>query len=216
MTCRIGVVRGVGLGILVIAMVGCASPYTYHGDNGHRACALSGRHTDGGCADMGECDGCGGTCEAAAPCGLGDLLGCDSGCGRIYWGEWAYDPPDQCDPCNNHGDWVGPQCCPPRGWLALCRGLKGERFNTSCGSPTCTDCGAEMEAGCGTEVFSGSGESPNEVWVDESTDAWETILPSSSPDDLPTGSVLRESRKPAATRHPASRLVRRGRTPVVH
>ena len=65
---------------------------------------------------------------ARRACRLRDLVACNGGCGRIYWGEWAYDPPDECDACNDHGDWVGPRPCPPRGWLNLFSGL--------CGAPT--------------------------------------------------------------------------------
>jgi hypothetical protein len=31
--------------------------------------------------------------------------GCD---GELYWNEWHNDPPRCCDPCDCHGNWVGP------------------------------------------------------------------------------------------------------------
>jgi hypothetical protein len=31
--------------------------------------------------------------------------GCD---GELYWSEWHNDPPRCCDPCDCHGNWVGP------------------------------------------------------------------------------------------------------------
>lgn len=217
MTYPIGV-RGLGLGLAILAVVavGCASPYAYYGDHGPGPFAISGRHADcGGASEGCDADGCdaepcGQTCGAGGPCRLRDTLACNAGCGRMYWGEWAYDPPDACDSCNNHGDWVGPQGCPPSGWCNFLSGLHGGRFHTPCGSPTCTDCAAPTGTGYGTEVFSGT--TPDDVWVDQSTDSWESEMPSSSPDDLPPESVLREARKLTPARHPASRLVRRGRT----
>ncbi len=235
MTYPLGV-RSVGLAMLAVAVVGCASPYTYYGDSGRGPCSLSGRYAGCEGAPAGDCAGgdcaggdcaggdcaggdcaggdCGVACAASAPCRLRDLLACNGGCGRIYWGEWAYDPPDECDACNDHGDWVGPRPCPPRGWLNLFSGLCGARHDTPCGSPTCTNCTEPAEVGGGTEVF--TGDAPEDVWLDESDESFETIEPSTSPDRLPPDSVLRESRKPTPTRHPASRLVRRGRTSEVH
>jgi hypothetical protein len=40
--------------------------------------------------------GCGGCCD----CG-----GCSS---ELYWSEWHNDPPQCCDPCDCHGNWIGP------------------------------------------------------------------------------------------------------------
>ncbi|MHB8969495.1 MAG: hypothetical protein ACYC3X_00685 [Pirellulaceae bacterium] len=234
MTNQIGI-RGWGLAILAIVTVGCASPYAYYGDAGCGPIAISGRHADcssiasEGCGaegcdaegcdaegcDAEGCDAepCGRTCGAGGPCRLRDTLACNAGCGRMYWGEWAYDPPDECDACNNHGDWVGPQRCPPRGWHNFWSGLCGSRFHTACGSPTCTDCAVSTNPGYDTGVFSDS--APGEVWVDQSPDSYESGVPASSPDDLPSESVLREARKPTPAKHPASRLVRRGRTSEV-
>ncbi|MCI0333798.1 MAG: hypothetical protein L0228_11320 [Planctomycetes bacterium] len=36
---------------------------------------------------------------------------CGSGCGcseEVYWSEWHNDPPRCCDPCDCHGNWIGP------------------------------------------------------------------------------------------------------------
>jgi hypothetical protein len=36
---------------------------------------------------------------------------CCSGCGcseEVYWSEWHNDPPRCCDPCDCHGNWIGP------------------------------------------------------------------------------------------------------------
>lgn len=54
----------------------------------------------GDCGDCGECsDGCG-----TGRCGLFGSWGC----GDVYWGDYASDPPKCCEPCDNQGNWVGP------------------------------------------------------------------------------------------------------------
>jgi hypothetical protein len=78
----------------------------------------------GGCA---SCDGdCGpGGCVGYTPLGwLKNRLTCGGGCGELYIGEWHYDPPDACDPCDDHGNWIGPRCCErnpmfKHGWRSL-------------------------------------------------------------------------------------------------
>ena len=148
MTFRSGV-WGLVLALLAAAAAGCASPYVYYCDEGCGPDALSGRYVDGSAA-CGACDqtpACG-PCEGTPEdpfCGhtvtgyLRQSVTCDAGCGDVYWGEWSYDPPDECDPCNNHGDWVGPQCCPPQGWPKLCAGLHGRRCAGGCceAAPSC-------------------------------------------------------------------------------
>lgn len=72
---------------------------------------------DAGCGDPG-CDdpgcgpgayrNCGGLRNLLSPL-FHPRLGCGSGCGEIYWNEWACDPPDCCDPCDGAGCYVGPQ-----------------------------------------------------------------------------------------------------------
>lgn len=65
----------------------------------------------GSCSDCGVC---GGDCQGHTPATyLKSKLTCGSGCGEIYWGEWLSDPPDDCDPCDDCGNWVGPRCCEP-------------------------------------------------------------------------------------------------------
>lgn len=39
-------------------------------------------------------------------CGNGCADG--QGCGEIYRGDYASDPPACCDPCDGHGNWIGP------------------------------------------------------------------------------------------------------------
>lgn len=121
----------------MMAASGCCNPYIYRG-----GCGLPG--PCGSCGpcepSCGPCEPCGpevAPCGPAAPCGVcvndpccGDcgppchgcypLLGfwrwltCGSGCGDVYVNEWCSDPPDCCDPCDPCGNFVGPQCCPPR------------------------------------------------------------------------------------------------------
>ncbi len=67
------------------------------------------------CCDSG-CDG--GACQGDYYCwsplrGLHNMLTCKSGCSGIYWDEWINEPPAECDPCDQHGNFVGGQCCWP-------------------------------------------------------------------------------------------------------
>ena len=83
------------------------------------------------------------------------VVGCNKGCGDVYWGEWVSDPPDDCDPCCN-GEFVGPRdCCGGRPHTRLCiwqilesfRGVRG-----SCGGGCVVSC---SEGGCGGSCGSG-------------------------------------------------------------
>jgi hypothetical protein len=72
------------------------------------------------------CGSCAGPCAPCAPCGpLGCVIGvldcvkygacgcgygCEAGCGDVYCGDWISSPPDYCDPCDCHGNWIGPGC----------------------------------------------------------------------------------------------------------
>ena len=129
----------------------------------------------GGCgvvADAG-CGGCGGGPGACHNnCGVKNLLypllsprlACGSGCGEIYWNEWACDPPDCCDPCSNSGCYVGPSVCtgPPlivsvvhcvgRGVSDLLGVILGGIGCGPCELLTCggcSSCGPAMHAGHG-------------------------------------------------------------------
>ena len=129
--------------------------------------------------------GCGGgSCGASAcsgpgvchdSCGLKNLLyplisprlACGSGCGQIYWNEWASDPPDCCDPCGPNGCYVGPQTmcagpplivsaihCVGRGVSDLLGAILGGIGCGPCELLTCGGCGscgggAIIDAGCG-------------------------------------------------------------------
>lgn len=80
---------------------------------------------------------------------------CGSGCGdEVYWGEWWSDPP-KCDPCDCHGNWIGPN--PGR----VCRpGMTGVRYNNrgcgcgDCGGNACS-CGSTCGGDCGSDCGCG-------------------------------------------------------------
>lgn len=120
-------------------VAGCAAPYTYYGDGACGPMSVSGRFADqSGCSDCAATAPCSGT--APTPNGIiKNTLTCGSGCGEIYWGEWISDPPDQCDACDQDGNWIGPHCCPPSGWSRFWAGLHGQRM---AGDTTdCASCG---------------------------------------------------------------------------
>lgn len=72
--------------------------------------AVHDHHWDPVLGVCGVCGVCGGDCEGHTPSSYTKhVLTCASGCGEIYWGEWISDPPDKVDPCDNCGNFVGPQ-----------------------------------------------------------------------------------------------------------
>ncbi len=149
MTQRLEMVSLLAAMACCVAM-GCAAPYTYYGDEqcggttpATAYAELSGRYSD---VAPGSCDACV-ECGETACLGhhtLTDLLlrsqTCNAGCSGMYWGEWTYDPPDECDPCNNHGQWVGQRCCAPRGWARVLDGIIGRRGGLCDQATPCADC----------------------------------------------------------------------------
>ncbi len=75
-----------------------------------------------GIESCGSCEtACGSSCGGCDSCGGCGLLGFIGGlftvntwygdsCGDIYWGDFHGDPPDMCDPCDNHGNYSGGGC----------------------------------------------------------------------------------------------------------
>jgi hypothetical protein len=123
------------LGLVVCALVACA------GCHGMCHVYQPSYHQFGWDPILGSCDACGvcgGACEGHTPSSYTKhMLTCASGCGEIYWDEWLSDPPDDCDPCDHCGNFVGPRPCPPTFWQSLTLGscnLWGQR------ATTCTDC----------------------------------------------------------------------------
>lgn len=124
------------------------------------------------CVDRSPCGG--GACGPVGPapcatgaCGSGccpSLIGavasavtCNTGCGERYYDEWISDPPDCCDPCDNCGNWTGPQpCCRPLSILNPCNWF-GIRYYDDCGGcgvcsaclPVCDGCGGGGCDSCG-------------------------------------------------------------------
>ena len=205
-------IMGLGLAILCAAISGCVSPCGNNCNVGCGPTSLPGQCTTCDGAPAGACD----TAACAPGCGcptlgcLHSLLGCDAGCGRVYWGEWAYDPPETCDPCNDCGEWVGPKGCPPCGVFSLCNLLWGARFHAPCGSPSCENCADAVDVGCGEEAL--PGDMIDGQWT-ETIESLETVP--SSPSVISADPAL-GAKKPAGTRDPNSRLVRRSRSRIVH
>jgi hypothetical protein len=72
---------------------------------------LMAEHTCAGCGSHAGKFGHGGPFSS-----LRASLTCGSGCGEWYFDEWLSDPPECCDPCDAHGQWIGPQgCCKGNG-----------------------------------------------------------------------------------------------------
>ncbi len=178
------------------------------------------------------CDGA--ACGPACGCGilgcLERLFTCGAGCGRVYWGEWAYDPPERCDPCNDYGEWEGPSCGPACGLFSGCGLLWSARFHDSCGQPSCDDCAGVCDDcagvpdnGYGDEVFPSDALDPE--WGEPMDESLEGVpeMPSVLQSEPTLGARKPASagktasgRKPASGRDPSSRLVRQSRTRVVH
>jgi hypothetical protein len=114
-------------------------------------CCTMGPATCGGCGDCGGMKGAACTSCGPAACGqphlLGGLFGCGTGCGQVYYDEWASDPPAACDPCDHHGNWLGSTyyggachdggCGHYGGLLSGLHHLWGYRF----GNDGCASCG---------------------------------------------------------------------------
>ncbi len=189
-----------GLVLALLAISGCAAPYTYYCDDGCGPNMLSGRYGSCGGEPCATCEGspddpfCGHTVSGV----LRNMLTCGGGCGDIYLGEWSYDPPDQCDPCNNHGDWTGPQCCPPSCWTRFWEGLHGGR---SCGTTCQPTCGCDT---CDTQDMILDG-APYEM-TEQPQILQPMPTPAASPADARSAGGGARS---YFTRHPNSRLVRR-------
>jgi hypothetical protein len=85
-----------------------------------------------------ESGDCGTGCVGCSLCQRAhNRLSCCSGCGDIYWGEWLSHPPDDCDPCDDCGNWIGPRCCLPNFREWFCSGVSG-LWGWRCGpEPSC-------------------------------------------------------------------------------
>ncbi len=222
----------VALMLVCLALVGCAAPYTYYCDD---SCggpsALSGRYGAGSVEGCDDCDvavsapcdgGCGASCTSCAGAGpfcghtltglLRSMVTCNAGCSDLYWGEWSHDPPDACDPCNNHGDFVGGQCCGPSCWERFWEGVHGARHcpvGCTSGCNACCDTARPPRPGCGCDDCGAS----STHFSDEQYESLETIeqpeaVPTPQPQDA-AAELSRGNSRPYYSRDPNSRLVRR-------
>ena len=89
----------------------CRSPECLNGPSKCRTCGPSPERIDccNPCGSGRTVFGCGwrtwdwfGFWTCTGGCGT------EGGCGEIYRGDYASDPPECCDPCDGYGNWVGP------------------------------------------------------------------------------------------------------------
>ena len=162
----------------------------------------------------------GGGCDGCGSCGRekGFISACKWGCGEIYWDEWLSDPPDCCDPCDDCGNWTGPQGCCDSGVLAKisaalwgCRGEPCsdgeccERRGGWCGKSGCST-GSCSIGGCTDRAdwFPTEDGAPAEDGVpllttpaDEAPTPAPRVIPQQSPQSEP------KAKRPARPYHPS-------------
>ena len=115
-----------GLAMLCLVAAGCRSAMNCtDGCARPQGSPLAGMRYDcsceQGCSDGAQdAAGCGSPCDTAncadacgKDCGgcqrpLLDRLCGSTGCGELYWCEWYNSPPQICQPCDCHGNYVGP------------------------------------------------------------------------------------------------------------
>ncbi len=139
--------RFFGLGwasLMVVMATGCCTDSLYRG-------GFEGAPIAAACADCG-----GGGCDSCAGGGGGigllsymkNALTCGSGCGEFYLHPWINDAPDDCDSCDDYGNWTGQKNC------------------DSCGSDECS--GARLGNLWGSRIHEGCGSAGGgEVFADE-------------------------------------------------
>ncbi len=149
--------------------------------------------------EMGKCGGCS-TCGSRES--LGDVASCRWGCGEIYWDEWLSEPPDCCDPCDECGNWAGPQSC--------CRGGKLAGIWSSlwgCRGEPCSDgeCCASRGGWCGHEGGSScvDGADMNSPFVDEVESPPQPADPAPAPAPNPAEKPNPKAKRPARPYHPS-------------
>ncbi len=138
------------------------------------------------------CGTCGGSCEGHTPASyMGHQLRCAAGCGEIYWGPWLNNPPDQCDPCDDCGDFVGDRCCEPKlrqkVWWTLTgqHGLYAHgKGCAACGGKGCSSCTSGGCSSCGGGGCTACGGGPYDL------PDYEEVEPSVAPNEAPTPELL--------------------------
>ena len=115
-----------GLAMLCLVAAGCRSALNCADDCARpQGSPLAGARYDCSCEqgcthccdDSAACGSPSETAGCADACGSGNsgcrpglvdrLCGC-SGCGELYWCEWYNSPPQLCQPCDCHGNNIGP------------------------------------------------------------------------------------------------------------
>jgi hypothetical protein len=139
----------------------------------------------GGACQGGECNDCNSCGSGCQPLrNLWGMLFCSKGCGEFYFDEWINDPPDRCDPCDQHGGYVGHQPC--RRWFLGGRSGCCGRYADSCD----TSCGFEAAGHCGcTSGAHGDGHYTDEVMGGET-------VPAPEPDMMQPGGMQPEAMQP--------------------
>jgi hypothetical protein len=125
---------------LVVGATGCVAidrPYEPLGN-------APGWDSVGSCSSCGTCPG---DSQGHTPVSyVARQLTCAGGCGELYWGEWLSDPPQRCDPCDNWGNWIGPQPSGPPLWQRVAGGWIGFwGYRTPSHAGGCTTCGPDGE-----------------------------------------------------------------------
>lgn len=107
------------------------------------------------------CDANGPIAMHGSSCGGGCSTGCD-GCGELYIDPWINHPADNCDPCDQCGNYNGQSCGKCRSVFSGVKSLWGYRCGDDCGGcDSCeVTCGsgalfAGGECGCGIEACGG-------------------------------------------------------------
>ena len=150
-----------------------------------------------------QCGVCGGACQGHTPASyMKHRLTCGAGCGEIYWDEWLSDPPDDCDPCDDCGNWIGPRCCEPSFWQRVSGGWCSFWGFRSSGCATCLTLGTPCSE-CSGGFSGGKGNyvdlAPLQIAPEGA--APETVLP-----PPPIESPSDEATAPAAQSSPRSVL----------
>lgn len=100
---------------------GCRTKSPYAGMKYDACCETCGPNCGpscgrgGACCCGSACEGCGDGVGCAGACGTKGCRKCwffgmfdCAGCGGCYWNEWYNDPPARCEPCDCHGNYIGP------------------------------------------------------------------------------------------------------------
>ncbi len=78
------------------------------GDCGQEVCSCAAAPADCQSCAAADCQSCATPAfSICRPNLLHAIFGCTGCDGELYWSEWFNDPPACCDPCDEHGNWIG-------------------------------------------------------------------------------------------------------------